>query len=100
MKPTITVRLDEDLKRQLDEISQRSGCSRSDVVRDALRRHLSLLTFNRLHMQIRPFAKARGSLTDENIFRGITLAGSSRSEHAASVKLCWKTRQTAPSGRS
>jgi predicted transcriptional regulator len=42
---TITVRLDDDLAPILDEVCRRSGRTRSEVMREALRRHLAQLRF-------------------------------------------------------
>ncbi|HET6568609.1 MAG TPA: ribbon-helix-helix protein, CopG family [Rhodothermales bacterium] len=72
MKTTITVRLDDDLEQLLDDVSSKSGRSRSDVIRDALRRQLLVLSFERMREQVMPFAEARGYLTDEDIFREIS----------------------------
>ncbi|ARA94061.1 MAG: CopG family transcriptional regulator [Bacteroidetes bacterium] len=72
MKTAITVRLDEDLERLLADVTERSGLSRSEVVREALRRHLALLAFEGLREQILPFAEARGYLTDEDVFRDVS----------------------------
>ena len=69
MKPisAVTIRLDRDLQRQLDRICKQSGRTRSDVVRDALRRQLALLQFEQLRRRVLPFAEARGYLTDEDV---------------------------------
>jgi len=73
MKDTVvTVRLDPDLQRQLDRVCRRWGRSRSDVIRDALRRQLTLLQFEQLRRDVLPFAEARGYLTDEDVFRDIS----------------------------
>ena len=72
MKDAITVRLDDDLQRMLDDLTQRSGRSRSEVIREALRRQLGLMTFEGLREQLMPFAEARGYLTDEDVFEEIT----------------------------
>ncbi len=72
MKQAITVRLDRDLQKRLDQVSKRLGISRSDVVRDAIRRQLSLLQFEQLRREILPFAEARGFLTDEDVFERIS----------------------------
>ena len=66
---TVTVRLDPDLQRQLDQLSRRLGRTRSEIVRDALRRQLPLLDFEQIRRRLAPFAAARGYLTDEDIFR-------------------------------
>lgn len=72
MKDAITVRLDDDLQRMLDDLTQRSGRSRSEVIREALRRQLGLMTFEGLREQLMPFAEARGYLTDEDVFEEIS----------------------------
>jgi len=72
MKDAITVRLDDDLQRMLDDLTQRSGRSRSEVIREALRRQLGLMTFEGLREQVMPFAEARGYLTDEDVFEEIS----------------------------
>lgn len=72
MRSAITIRLDEDLERLLDELCAESGRTRSDVVRDALRRQLSLLRFEELRRRSMPFAEARGYLTDDDVFRDVS----------------------------
>jgi predicted transcriptional regulator len=72
MKSTVTVRLDNDLDRQLAEASEALGRSRSDIVRDALRRQLSVLRFEKLREQVMPFAEARGYLTDDDVFDAVS----------------------------
>jgi predicted transcriptional regulator len=72
MKDAVTIRLDRDLQRRLDRICKQSGRTRSEVVRDALRRQLALLQFDQLRRQIMPFAEARGYLTDEDVFRDVS----------------------------
>jgi predicted transcriptional regulator len=72
MKTSITIRLDDDLERMLDQVSLRAGRTRSDVIRDALRRQLSILMFEQLRKEALPFAEARGYLTDEDVFRDVS----------------------------
>jgi predicted transcriptional regulator len=71
-KSTVTVRLDEELDRLLSEASERLDRSRSEIVRDALRRQLSVMTFEKLREQVMPFAEARGYLTDEDVFEEVS----------------------------
>jgi predicted transcriptional regulator len=68
----LTIRLDPELDRQLDRLAERSGRSRSDIARDALRRQLAVLQLEEARKQIPPFAEARGYLTDEDVFREIS----------------------------
>lgn len=72
MKNTITIRLDPDLERLLVKLCRQTGRTRSDLVRDALRRQLSLLKFERLRRKVLPFAEARGYLTDEDVVRDVS----------------------------
>lgn len=69
---TLTIRLDRALDRQLAQLAKRSGRSRSEVARDALRRQLAVLQFEELRRQTLPFAEARGYLTDEDVFRDVS----------------------------
>jgi predicted transcriptional regulator len=72
MKGVVTIRLDDELERMLDRFCRRSKRKRSEVVRDALRRQLSLLMFEQLRQKAMPFAEARGYLTDEDIFKAVS----------------------------
>lgn len=68
----LTIRLDRDLDRQLARLAKRSGRSRSEVARDALRRQLAVLQFEEARRAVMPFAEARGYLTDEDVFKAIS----------------------------
>ena len=71
-KTRITIRLDEDLVPILDEVCRRSGRTRSEVMREALKRHLAQLRFEQLRRRVMPFAEARGYLTDEDVFKTVS----------------------------
>lgn len=68
MGSVITVRLDAALEERLNALSKRLGVSRSDIIRDALKRQLALLAFEKHRETAMPFAEARGFLTDEDVF--------------------------------
>ena len=72
MNDAVTIRLDRVLAQQLAQVSRRLGRSRSDVVRDALRRQLALLQFEEIRRRVAPFAEAAGYLTDEDVFRDVS----------------------------
>jgi predicted transcriptional regulator len=72
MNNAITIRLDEDLQRRLDSVCDRSGRTRSDVVRDAIKRQVSLIQFEQLRRDVLPFAEARGYLTDEDVINNVS----------------------------
>ena len=68
MKSTITVRIDEELEELLDQASKQAKRPRSELVRDALRRQLSIERFRQLRNRMIPYAEAKGILTDEDVW--------------------------------
>ena len=68
----VTIRMESDLQRQLDRICKQSGRTRIDIVREALKRQLSILRFEQLRRQVLPFAEARGYLTDEDVNKAVS----------------------------
>jgi|KBSSwiStaDraftv2_1062776.scaffolds.fasta_scaffold1051639_2 predicted transcriptional regulator len=69
---TLTVRIDDDLERQLNQMAELRGVSRSDLVRDLLRRHLVVETIDQIRKELMPYAEAAGWFTDEDVFRDIS----------------------------
>jgi len=68
----LTIRLDPELEKQLDRLAARTGQSRSEIVREALRRQLAVSQFQELRKRMMPFAEAAGYLTDEDVFRDVS----------------------------
>ena len=68
----LTLRLDAELERDLDTLAAATGRTRSEIVREALRRRLAVLRFEGARRAVLPFAEARGYLTDEDVFRDVT----------------------------
>lgn len=68
----LTIRLDPQLEKQLDRLAARTGQSRSEIVREALRRQLAVSQFQELRQRMMPFAEAAGYLTDEDVFRDVS----------------------------
>ena len=69
---TLTIRLDDKLERELMRLAKRTGRSKSEVAREALRRQLAIQQFRRLRREIMPYAAATGYLTDEDVFRDVS----------------------------
>jgi predicted transcriptional regulator len=65
----VTFRLDPALLETLDCVCQTTGRSRSNVVRDALRRQLPLDLLAGARQRLVPLAEARGLYTDEDVFK-------------------------------
>ena len=72
MDRSITVRIPDDLREILEQISRSENKPVSDVVRESIRKYVSVYRFRKLRSQVLPFAEAQGFLTDEDIFRDLT----------------------------
>ena len=66
---TITVRLEESMIPILDEVAKRSGRSRSEVIRDALKRQLMRERLLQLRQRAMPYAERVGIYTDEDVLK-------------------------------
>ena len=69
MNRPITVRLPDDLQEILQDISKKEHVPVSDVVRESIRRYISIYQFRQLRRKTLPFAEAQGLLVDEDVFR-------------------------------
>ena len=68
----LSVRLDAKLHRALTRLAKRIRRSKSEIARDALKRHLAVAQFRYLRSRVIPIAKARGLNADEDVFRLIS----------------------------
>ena len=69
---TLTIRIPDDLRRELLRLSRQQERPVSEVVRDSLRRYLAAERFRALRKKTLPFAEARGFLTDDDVFKAIS----------------------------
>ena len=67
MSQTMTVRIPDDLRKDLKEISRGEGKPVSDLVRESLKKYVLLYRFRKLREMVLPFAEAQGILTDEDV---------------------------------
>jgi predicted transcriptional regulator len=68
---TLTIRLPEELRSELDEVSRDENKAVSDIVRESLRRYIAIEKFRSVRKKILPFAESQGLLTDEDVFRAL-----------------------------
>jgi predicted transcriptional regulator len=68
----LTIRLDAELDRELARAAAKSGRSRSELVREALRRQLAVARFADLRRRVMPLAEASGYLTDDDVFHDVS----------------------------
>lgn len=72
MGAVLTIRLDDDLQSLLDRACGIAGRTRSDLAREALKRQLTISTFDELRHQVMPYASEQELRTDEDVFRAIS----------------------------
>jgi hypothetical protein len=69
MNRTITFQADDKLERSIDEECELSGENRDELIKELLRRQLFVRAFERARAELAPTGKARGYLTEEDVFR-------------------------------
>ena len=72
MRQTLTVRIPDDLRKELKKISLEESKPVSDLVRESLKRYIAIRKFRRIRNKILPFAESQGLLTDEDVFKLIS----------------------------
>jgi len=65
---TITVRLNDELDSELNDIAKSSGTTKSEVVRNVLQKHLLIKKIDEAREILIPYAEKAGYFTDEDIF--------------------------------
>jgi predicted transcriptional regulator len=68
MKRSISIRLPEDLRKTLAQISKKERLPVSDLVWESIRRYAAVYQFRQLRRRVLPFAESQGLLTDEDVF--------------------------------
>jgi predicted transcriptional regulator len=69
---SLTIRIPDPLRRQLEKLSRQKQQPLSDMVRDSLRRYVAAEQFQALRKKAMPFAEAQGFLTDDDVFKAIS----------------------------
>ena len=69
---TLTIRLPDDLRADLQKLSKEQNKPVSDIVRESIRRYVAVERFRALRKKTLPFAEAQGFLTDEDVLRAIS----------------------------
>ena len=72
MNQNITIRIPNDLREELKEISKAENKPVSDIVRDSLRKYIAIHRFRKLRNMTLPFAESQGILTDEDVYKEIS----------------------------
>ena len=72
MRAILSVSIPREMLVELDKSAEKSGRTRSEIVKEALRIFLWEEKFQALRREIRPKAKKKGYLTDEDVFKDIS----------------------------
>lgn len=72
MSTTLSIRIDDELERELTLAAQAAHRPKGDIVRDALRRQLALTKFRTVRSEVMSLAEQAGYLTDEDVFKAIS----------------------------
>ena len=72
MSTSLTIRLDDKLAKKLDHVAEHTGRTKSDVIRDALRRQLAIAILDEVREELVPLAEKHGWYTDEDVFRDVS----------------------------
>ena len=68
---TLTIRIDDELENDLDQLAKAQHRTKSDLAREMLRKRIAVVRFRALRHKALPLAEAAGYVTDEDIFRDI-----------------------------
>lgn len=69
---TLTLRIPDDLKQQLEALSRERQRPAGELVRESLRRYLAQEELRLMREKLRPYAEACGFLTDEDVFKAVS----------------------------
>jgi predicted transcriptional regulator len=72
MQKTLTIRLPEDVRKNLQELSKSQHVPVSELVRESIKKYIAIQQFRRVRSKVLPFAETQGLLTDDDIFKALT----------------------------
>ena len=71
MNQSISIRIPDDIRKNLKAISKKEGKPLSDLVRESLQKYIAVYRFRQLRNKVLPFAEAQGLLTDDDVFENL-----------------------------
>lgn len=69
MGDSLIVSLPREIRKELDALVKRTGKTRNELVREAVRRQISLERFRALRERLVPKAQTRGLFTDDDVLK-------------------------------
>jgi len=68
MNQTITIRIPDNMRKELEKLSKAENKPLSDLVRESLKKYILINRFRKLRNIVLPFAESQGILTDDDVF--------------------------------
>lgn len=72
MSTTLTIRLDKELDQVLNQLAKEQKRSKSDLVREMLRRQAAVADLHLLREELVPQAERAGYLSEDDFFRDVS----------------------------
>lgn len=72
MSTTLTIRLDEELDQILTQLANEQKRTKSELVREMLRRQAAVADLHLLRAELLPQAEGAGYLSDDDVFRDVS----------------------------
>lgn len=72
MSTTLTIRLDKELDQILNQLATEQKRSKSDLVREMLRRQAAVADLHLLREELVPQAERAGYLSEDDFFRDVS----------------------------
>lgn len=69
MQKTLTIRIPDDIRDDLEELSRAEHIPVSALVRESIKKYVAIQRFRSIRNKVLPFAEAQGLLTDDDIFK-------------------------------
>ena len=69
---TLTLRIPEELKQQLEALSLQQQRPASELVRESLRKYVAAEQLKTLRRMTAPLAEAQGFVTDDDVFQAVS----------------------------
>jgi hypothetical protein len=72
MNNTLTFKILDELRKELQEMSRVEGKPVSDLVRESLKRYIATYRIRRLRNMVLPLAETQGILTGEVVYKEVS----------------------------
>lgn len=69
---TLTIRIDDQLDKDLEQLAKAQHRTKSDLAREMLRKRIAVERFRELRRKALPLAEAAGYVSDEDIFHDVS----------------------------